>query len=283
MKKPKGFTLIEIVLVMVMTSIITITFGALLVRVYNFSNRAIDRNSRNEAYLYFRMKLDSQLRNARSEYILITDAKVEGASTTSAAYKDVVALYTDFTAPRWWVGMAPSGSASSYNYSSKPRISRAFAFYYYDQNDKRDVRIEYRFDKPATATPDNPDRRSNIVCTVWDADINRSVSDYNFYTRSSSRYSEIVLSDVVDFMATTHRKPAASGSGTATDGEDSQDPWTILPVGSQGRIHAANIVLYINISMASDVEVPYVREVVFNNRTVRTPYRIGRIPNPKSP
>ena len=274
MKKSKGFTLIEVVLVMFMASIITLGFGLLLVRVYNFSNRALDRNTKNEAYLYFRMKLDSQLRNARSEYILMQDAQVAGSATTSLAYNDVKELYTDFTAPRWWIGMTPANSAP--NLSTRPRISRAFSFYYYDRNDQRDVRIEYRFNKPTTATVDNPDRRANVVCTVWNADLNRNVRDTSFYTQSSALYAEIVLSDVLDFMATTHRKPAASGSGTATDGEDSQDVWSVGPINADKQ-HTADIVLYVNLRMAADVDVPYVREVAFVNRTVRRPYRIGRL------
>ncbi|MDR1695174.1 MAG: type II secretion system GspH family protein [Endomicrobium sp.] len=266
MKKSRAFTLIEVMLVMMITTIIAAAFGILLIKLYNFSNRALDKSDKNEGYLYFRVKLDSQLRNARSRYVLMEDAEVINK-------QDIIRLYSDFAGANWWSG---GNDISGFSDASKPRISRAFAFYFFDENAGETVRIEYRFTRPPNATPDNPDRRANVICTVWAADLTVDVGSTTYYKPEEAAYAEVVLGDVVDFMATTHRKPSQTGGNLATDGEDSQDVWTI---NHNTRRHAGEVVLYVNLNMAADVEVPYVREVVFVNRTVRIPYRIGSVRN----
>ena len=255
MKKSKGFTLIEIVLVMVIGSVIFFAFGRLLIGMYSFSNRALDQNNKMENYLNFRIQLDSQLRNAKSRYILLTDA--------SAAVTDqnmIKRLFSDYSSPAWWAGSG--GNAT------KPRVSRAFAFYFFDEKSRRDVRIEYRFNRPSGSTIANP-KPANLICSVWEnVDITKDVADVSYVSNATSNnasYSEVVLGNVIDFMATTHRKPAGG-----SDGMDTQDIWTV----ATPRVNASDVILYINMEMGQGA-VSYVREITFVNRTVRTPYKIG--------
>jgi prepilin-type N-terminal cleavage/methylation domain-containing protein len=255
MKQKKGFTLIEIIVVMVITSFMCVAMATMLLFAYRASMRVSDQKKKSEDLINFKMKLNEQLMGASTGYFIGGNAAwpyIPGSEVRLSLW------YTTTPDPNTW----------------NDKVTEMVAFYYYDRDTGETVRCRYHFDRrEEDGATQRTDGLGNVIYTVWSARYNMlgvlEPINSALYTNANHEYSEIVLKNARAFQVTNHRRNIANGVASNKGGN--KDIWytDVAPYP-----FASDLLVQVYVDIDNN-DVIYNSKLFFMNRNNKRPYGVG--------
>jgi type II secretory pathway pseudopilin PulG len=252
MKRKNGFTIIEIIVVMTITSIMCMTMAMMLLFAYKSMMRVFDQKGKSEDLISFKMKLNEQLMGASTGYFIGTNY-LPGNQVRLAL---------------WYV---TGGSKDPNTWNNK--VTQMIAFYYYDRDISQTIRCRYSFNTRKEDGSARTDGLGNVVYTVWPAQYTGAGAlkpvDSADYTDDDRSYAEVVLKNARAFQVTNHRRNIAGG--TASNETTNKDIFYVDPLA--GNPFAKDLLVQVYIDVDNN-DIVYNSSLFFMNRNNKRPYTI---------
>jgi prepilin-type N-terminal cleavage/methylation domain-containing protein len=244
--KKRGFTLVEMVVVMVIALFMCLTLAMMLSFSYKFTIRVNDQKKKSGDLINFKLKLNEQLMGASSGYYIGTAADyIAGTDVKFDLWTTIIS------------GVQQPPDPSTWN----NKVTRFLCFYYFDRDLGQTIRCRYSFNRNDSEGHLRTDGLGDIIYTVWDAKYAAGILlsvESPMYNDLNYKYAEIVMKDVKDFQVTNHRRNLV----------DSDIYW----IGT--NTFASDVLLQVYIDIAND-DVIYNSGLFFMNRDSRRRYKIG--------
>jgi type II secretory pathway pseudopilin PulG len=244
--KSSGFTLVEIVVVLVIALFMSLTLAMMLSFAYKFTMGVNDQKKKSGDLINFKLKLNEQLMGASKGYYIGTPADY------------IAGTEVKFDLWTWIInGVKQPPDPSTWN----NKVTRFLCFYYFDRDLGQTIRCRYSFDRKDSQGNIRTDGLGNIVYTVWNAKYLPSGEllpvESAAYNDVNYEYAEIIMKDVKEFQVTNHRRNLT----------DSDVYWV------NTNTFASDVLLQVYIDIAND-EVVYNSGLFFMNRDSRRRYKI---------